>query len=39
MISITLNGARRKGPSGRFTCEITPNIETWAAPAANEVAR
>jgi len=39
MISITLNGARRKGPPGRFTCGITPNTGTWAAPAANEVAR
>jgi hypothetical protein len=39
MISITLNGARCKGPTGRFTCGITPNIGKWAAPAANEVAR
>jgi hypothetical protein len=39
MISITLNGARRKGPTGRFTCGITTNIGKWAAPAANEVAR
>jgi len=39
MINITLNGARRKGPMGRFTCGITPNIGKWAAPAAKEVAR
>jgi hypothetical protein len=39
MIRITLNGARRKGPAGRFTCGITPSIGEWAAPAANEVAR
>jgi len=39
MISITLNGARRKGPRGRFTCGITPSIGKWAAPAAKEVAR
>jgi len=38
MISITLNGARRKGPKGRFTCGITRDIERWAA-AAKEVAR
>jgi hypothetical protein len=39
MINITLNGARRKGPTGRFTCGITSNIGKWAAPAAKEVAR
>ena len=39
MIRITLNGARRKGPVGRFTCGITPSIGKWAAPAANGVAR
>jgi hypothetical protein len=39
MISIAFNGARRKGPMGRFTCEITPTCEGWAAPAAKEVAR
>ena len=39
MISITLNGARRKGPMGRFTCGITTNVGKWPAPAANEVAR
>lgn len=39
MISITPNGARRKGPWGRFTCGITPSIGKWAAPAAKEVAR
>ena len=39
MISIALNGARRKGLTGRFTCGITPNIGKWAARAANEVAR
>ena len=39
MIRITLNGARRKGPPGRFTCGITTNIGKWAAPAAREVTR
>jgi hypothetical protein len=39
MISITLNGARRKGHTGRFTCGITLGIGKWAAPAANEVAQ
>jgi hypothetical protein len=39
MIRITLNGARRKGPTGRFTCGITATIKKWAVPAANEVAR
>ncbi len=39
MINITLNGARRKGLTGRFTCGITPTIAKWAAPAAKEVAR
>lgn len=39
MIRIALNGARRKGPMGRFTCGITPSIGEWAASAANEVAR
>jgi hypothetical protein len=39
MIRITLNGARRKGPTGRVTCGITPSIGKWSAPAANEVAR
>ena len=39
MINIILNGARRKGPTGRFTCGITPNIGKWAAPAAKVVAR
>jgi hypothetical protein len=39
MISITLNGARRKGPMGRFTCGITLAIGKWAATAAKEVAR
>ena len=38
MIRIALNGARRKGPRGRFTCGITPSIGKWAAPAASEVA-
>ena len=39
MIIITLNRARRKGHTGRFTCGITPGIGKWAAPAANEVAQ
>jgi hypothetical protein len=38
MIRIALNGARRKGYTGRFTCGITPSIGKWSAPAANEVA-
>jgi hypothetical protein len=39
MINITLNGAGRKGPTGRFTCGITLTIGKWAAPAASEVAQ
>lgn len=39
MIRITLNGARRKGHTGRFTCGITLSIGKRAAHAANEVAR
>jgi hypothetical protein len=39
MINITLNGARRKGPTGHFTCEIIPGIGKWATHAAREVAR
>ena len=39
MIRITLNGARRKGHTARFTCGITSSIGKWAAPAAKEVAR
>jgi hypothetical protein len=39
MIRITLNGARRKGPAGRFTCGITSSTGKRAAPAADEVAR
>jgi len=39
MIRIALNGARRKGPTGRFTCGITTNIGKSPAPAAGEVAR
>ena len=39
MIRITLNGARRKGPAGRFTYGITPSIEKWTAPAVDEMAR
>lgn len=38
MIHITLNNARRKGLTGRFTCGIIPRTEKWSAPAANEVA-
>jgi hypothetical protein len=39
MIKITLNGARRKGPPGRFTCGITTNIGEWPASATREVTR
>ena len=39
MIRIALNGARRKGPAGRFTCGIIPSIGKGPALAANEVAR
>jgi hypothetical protein len=39
MINTTLNGARRKGLTGRFTCGITPTIAKLATPAAKEVAR
>ncbi len=39
MIRITLNRARRKGHTGRFTCGITPNMGKWAASAANRGAR
>jgi hypothetical protein len=39
MIRIALNGARRKGPAGRFTCGIIPRIGEEPALAANEVAR
>jgi len=39
MISIAFNGVRRKGPTARFTCEITPTSEGRAGPAAKEVAR
>jgi hypothetical protein len=39
MIRIALNGARRKGHTGRFTCGITPSIGKGSALAANEVAR
>lgn len=38
MISITRISAVRKGPSGHFTCGITPATGKWSAPAANEVA-
>lgn len=39
MIRITLNGARRKGPTGRFTCEISSSSKKSPAPAATGVAR
>jgi hypothetical protein len=39
MIRIALNGARRKGHTGHFTCGITPNRGKWPALAAIEVAR
>jgi len=38
MIYITLNDARCKGLTGRFTCGIIPHVGKWSAPAANEVA-
>jgi hypothetical protein len=38
MIYITLNDARCKGLTGRFTCGIIPSTGKWPAPAANEVA-
>jgi hypothetical protein len=39
MIRITLNGARRKGHTGRVTCGITPSIRERSARATKEVAR
>jgi hypothetical protein len=39
MIRIALNGARRKGSTGRFTCGITTNAGKRTALAAKEVAR
>lgn len=38
MIRIALNGARRKGLTGRSTCGITPSMRKGSALAANEVA-